>query len=422
MKNKVLALMEIAIVLCSVFLVAIPAIAAEQNQEMQKVSVSASTITAASEHDYLLEIYGNANEDDTIDMRDLTYVKLIFFGKKPETELADAKYDGKVNPLDFIQIKLIIVGKEKELTIIDSCENIVTFKLPIERIAVSHLPHYVVALGAFDRVVGVASYMHTDDVLIEIYPDITEIPDFGRTPSFDCEVLLALEPDIAIVWNRAEVDKIRALGIPTFEINTEEFNAARFRTHREVVLTLGYLLGKEDRAREVISYMNEISSLVEERVSTIPEDKKRTAIMLYCINPPMVMGYPKRPVSELELAGIIDIAVEKISAPHPTVDIETIIVWDPDIIYIWYWSCSSEEIYGSEEWQGVRAVREKKVFKDYYITRWSPCFAMLVLDRAMKAYPELFEDIDFDKTYEEFTENVYWVRLAPIPGANVIRD
>jgi iron complex transport system substrate-binding protein len=40
-----------------------------------------------------LEIYGNANEDDTIDMRDLTYVKLIFFGKKPETELADAKYD-----------------------------------------------------------------------------------------------------------------------------------------------------------------------------------------------------------------------------------------------------------------------------------------------------------------------------------------
>jgi hypothetical protein len=59
-----------------------------------------------------LEIYGNANEDDTIDMRDLTYVKLIFFGKKPETELADAKYDGKINPLDFIQIKLITVGKE----------------------------------------------------------------------------------------------------------------------------------------------------------------------------------------------------------------------------------------------------------------------------------------------------------------------
>jgi iron complex transport system substrate-binding protein len=100
-KNKMIALLEIAIVLCSVFLVSIPAIAAE--------------IYAPG----LLDVFGNANEDDTIDMRDLTYVKLIFFGKKPETELADAKYDGKINPLDFIQIKLIIVGKERELTYID---------------------------------------------------------------------------------------------------------------------------------------------------------------------------------------------------------------------------------------------------------------------------------------------------------------
>jgi iron complex transport system substrate-binding protein len=81
-----------------------------------------------------LEIYGNANEDDTIDMRDLTYVKLIFFGKKPETELADAKYDGKINPLDFIQIKLIIVGKEKELTLVDSADKIKTVEKPITRI------------------------------------------------------------------------------------------------------------------------------------------------------------------------------------------------------------------------------------------------------------------------------------------------
>ncbi|MCK4733288.1 MAG: hypothetical protein KAT65_12610, partial [Methanophagales archaeon] len=72
-KNKMIVLLEIAIVLCSVFLAATPAIAADQNQEMQKVT--ANTITTASEDDYVLGIYGNANEDDTIDMRDLTYVK-----------------------------------------------------------------------------------------------------------------------------------------------------------------------------------------------------------------------------------------------------------------------------------------------------------------------------------------------------------
>ena len=37
-KNKVIAMVEIAVVLCSVLLVAIPAIATEQNQEMQKAN------------------------------------------------------------------------------------------------------------------------------------------------------------------------------------------------------------------------------------------------------------------------------------------------------------------------------------------------------------------------------------------------
>ena len=64
-KNKVVALFGISIVLCSLFLVALPA-----------------TTIAAEQDDFVLSVYGNANEDDTIDMRDLTYVKLIFFGKK----------------------------------------------------------------------------------------------------------------------------------------------------------------------------------------------------------------------------------------------------------------------------------------------------------------------------------------------------
>ncbi|MCK4732556.1 MAG: hypothetical protein KAT65_08860, partial [Methanophagales archaeon] len=73
MKRKTLALLEIAIVLCSVLLVTLPGIAADQTAQ----KASASEITTASEDDYVLDIYGNANEDDTIDMRDLTYVKLI---------------------------------------------------------------------------------------------------------------------------------------------------------------------------------------------------------------------------------------------------------------------------------------------------------------------------------------------------------
>jgi ABC-type Fe3+-hydroxamate transport system substrate-binding protein len=137
-KTKTLAMVEIAIVLCSMFFVAIPAIATEQNQAVQKAS--ANEVTTASEDDYVLGVYGNANEDDTIDMGDVVYTKLAIFGKKSKTELCDAKYDGRINVLDVIQTKLIILNKEKELTFVDTAEKIVTVKKPIERVAVSGHP------------------------------------------------------------------------------------------------------------------------------------------------------------------------------------------------------------------------------------------------------------------------------------------
>jgi iron complex transport system substrate-binding protein len=154
-KTKMVVLMEIAVVLCSVLLVAtLPAIAAEQSQEMQKVSVS--EVMAASEDDYTLDLYGNANEDDTIDMRDVTYTKLIIFGKKSETKLADAYYDDEVDVLDVVQIKLIILGRESELTIIDSADRTVTVKEPINRVVVFNHGMFVTmrSIKATDKVVG----------------------------------------------------------------------------------------------------------------------------------------------------------------------------------------------------------------------------------------------------------------------------
>lgn len=57
------------------------------------------------------QFFGDANEDGIIDTSDVTYIKLIIFGKKSPTELADANQDGKINVGDVIQDKLIILRK-----------------------------------------------------------------------------------------------------------------------------------------------------------------------------------------------------------------------------------------------------------------------------------------------------------------------
>ncbi|RJS83763.1 hypothetical protein CW713_03550 [Methanophagales archaeon] len=267
-KNKVLASMEIAIVLCSLFLVALPAIAAEQT--MQKAN--ACTITTASEDDFVLGIYGNANEDDTIDMRDLTYVKLIFFGKKPVTELADAKYDGKINPLDFIQIKLIIVGKEKELTLIDGNEQVKTFKLPIKTI-VAHDDNHgepLRMLGAEDKVVGVGSSLVTHDIIL---PEMSKLPITGTWQTPDYEKILELKPDIFMLYlkphSEGAEEKLEPHGVQVLRL---VFNIPS--TMPDSIKKLGYLIGKVDEAEEFINFHEGCLDEIKERTEGLSEAAK----------------------------------------------------------------------------------------------------------------------------------------------------
>ena len=46
---------------------------------------------------YTLNIFGNANMDDTIDELDIAYLEDVIAGRSPATEMADANLDGIVD-------------------------------------------------------------------------------------------------------------------------------------------------------------------------------------------------------------------------------------------------------------------------------------------------------------------------------------
>jgi iron complex transport system substrate-binding protein len=257
-KTKMLALLEIAIVLCSVFLVALPA-----------------TAIAAEENDYVLGIYGNANEDDTIDMRDLTYVKLIFFGKKPETELSDAKYDGKINPLDFIQIKLIIVGKEKELTVVDTADRTVTIDKPVERIALlnGNLVDQIRAMvGTVDRIVGIP--LGTDVVL---YPELKDVSVVGSWDNPNYEMIIALDTDVVIPFTSWPPlpDEVQEVLAPA-GIKVLGLDFYRVEVWYKELTTLGYILDTEERAEEYINFFQSWIDRIDEVVKDLEPEEKKT--------------------------------------------------------------------------------------------------------------------------------------------------
>ena len=333
-KNKLLTMVGIAVVLFSVFLVAMPAIAAEQNAQ----KVSTSGVTTASKDDYVLGVYGNANEDDTIDMRDLTYVKLIFFGKKPETELADAKYDGKINPLDFIQIKLIIVGKEKELTFGDSSERIVTIDMPVKNLMSLICESEVIRLlGAQDRVVAVNKYESKHS---ENHPVMSKKPVIGgiNTDDVDYEKILAIADqtegqDIAITYAGYWTENIEEPLDPVEGIKVVKFNFHKSDIFVPLFKQLAIMLGEKEKCQEYLNWRNDNFDQIEDWEQEIPPEER---VKVYYDAGRMghfdTYGTPdSSPSITIRLAGGKNIA-EDLGIYSTTVDPEWILEEDPEVI------------------------------------------------------------------------------------------
>ena len=423
-KNKILAFLEIAIVLCSVFLVAtLPAIAAEQNQTKQEVS--ASEITTASEDDYVLGVYGNANEDDTIDMRDLTYVKLIFFGKKPETELADAKYDGKINPLDFIQIKLIIVGKEKELTLLDDYitenypnEKPVTINKPVERMIVlsTYATEAVRSLKSMNTIVGVPTYTVTQHA--RFFPELIELPTIGSGFKPDIEKVIELEPDMVLAYAKSPKPKEFDDKLPE-SITVVHLDFSRADLMIEDFKKLGYILDKRDEADEIADFYEEFNSKINERVEGLSENEKPRVYIEHrgsSLSKYRAIGKGTGADDACTMAGGVNIADH---SGYKTLDAEWVIVQNPDIIIMHVFTsvgCGYEhddtseleavrdEIMNRPELAKVTAVKEGKVYCISIQVTTKPRYSVGISYLAKWFHPELFEDLDPRALNEEYLD------------------
>ena len=439
MKTKVLTIVGIAVVLCSVFLVAIPAVAAEQNQEMQKASTSA--ITTASEDDYVLGVYGNANEDDTIDMGDVVYIKLAIFGKKSKTELCDAKYDGRINVLDVIQTKLIILGKEKELTIVQYfgstppfTEEPVTVNQPIERIIVitTDTAGMVCALGEQDKIVGVCEYVNKQGELKIFLEDRTSVGSGWKT--WDMEKILELKPDIVLVYAvrystfPGYEETLNAAGIQLVQMDFSK-SAKYFREIRN----LGWMLDKKERAEELINFEQQHLDLIKERVEDLKSEQKPRVFFEFWFDL-WAMGSGTADHEHLiacgginifdDIEGTVEIDPEAVLERNPQVTLKEVTAYTSSGYDVTDTSQLEElrnQIMSRPGWDNIDAVKNGRV---YIISRHTksthPCVFNFYIAKWL--HPELFEDIDpvdihrkwFQKFFDIEYKGVYAYPTYPV--------
>ena len=357
------------------------------------------------------KIYGNANEDDVLDMRDVTYIKLVIFGKKPATTFADANNDGKISMLDIGQTKLIILGKEKQLTLVDQADRTVTIYWPVERVVTIGEPvvREVVILGAADKVVGIDSGSAGAGkklFCLQAHPELMDLPTVGAYNEPNMEAILELKADVAFVrfFNPGVADSIQEkTGIPA--VCLQRVEPSDFKKTYESLRLAGRILGKEDRAEWLISYVEDKLDPIRKITNKIPEEEKPKVYALVACGIRHTMVY-----APVEWAGGNTVAKEYLLSRGLTsaqINPEQVIVWNPDVIFAGASVAKLLEVHPGLE--VTKAVKEGKVYQIF-----GPYHAWDLIQVVAETYyiakilhPDKFQDLDVEKEANKMFKEVY---------------
>jgi iron complex transport system substrate-binding protein len=374
----------------------------------------------ATASDYTLGVFGNANEDNTINMQDVTYTELIILEYKDATKLADAKYDNRINMQDVTQIELVILGKEKELTVLDSADRTVTVNKPLER---SVVLSYAVAeaikiVKADEGIIGVSSDIKKRTTF---FPELSELPSVGVTNNPDIEKILELNPDIICTGRLQSMGNDLEDKLPD-TIAVTCWDMGRLDVMQNNVMILGYLLDKREEAEQFCNFYQEyIDEMIGERLSEISESDKQR-VYLEHINDYMAFTVGSSGHEICLAAGGINIATDLPDIPEKPivrVDPEWLVGENPDVIVKMVY-CSNSGLcgYGKDDpqemkqlrddlmsrsgWEGMTTVTSDRVYMIDRDLFGSTANFVGATYMAKWLYPDRFKDLDPEAFHQEY--------------------
>jgi len=370
------------------------------------VSLSAGAVS------YTLQIYGNANLDEVIDEKDVSYIQDIIKGSTSSTTFADVNRDGKVEEADAALTAKIIKHEEETITIVDSANRTVTVKYPIkDMVSMSeNSAEFIKILGAEDRLTGVVQNVADKTVF---FPDLCKLPIIKSGSTADYEKILSMQPEVAFSYEYNAVEDAKKLEPHVTVIGLAFYKP---KIMAQETAQLGYLLGKEDKAYEYINFYENYLKDIAEKVNTIPDNKK---VRVYFERNDFVTAGNGSGTNEMcIMAGGKNIAASLEGSSSPTVDEEWVIKENPDVMikivnhgntYMGYEKDNKTNLVelrasllNRTGAQSINAVKNNRLFimSDSIMTKAS--YFVGVAYFAKIFYPDLFEDLDPEKVHQEY--------------------
>jgi iron complex transport system substrate-binding protein len=309
-------------------------------------------------------------------------------------------------------------GAADPVTVTDLAGRTVKIAAPPERIVClsSGTLRLLCFLQATDKVVGVEEFEKTRPTArpyIMAYPELKNLPSIGpggpasinREP--DLEAVLKVKPDLIFIsyMERANLDAFQAkVGIPVVALSSGRFASLDEKIY-ESLRVAGKIMGKADRAEEVINFIEGLRADLKKRTADAPEDSK-PSVYAGAVGYKGVQGLESTEGSflPLEWTGAKNLAKTISKTDHLFVDKEKILEWNPDVIFVDAGGLSvvtQDMEKNPKYYQGLKAFTSGKAYLLYPFNYYTTNAGTAILDAYAVGkilYPDRFTDVNLKET------------------------
>ena len=206
----------------------------------------------------------------------------------------------------------------------------------------------IVALGERSRLVARTDY--------DLARDLASLPSVGGTIDPSLERILALRPDLVLVWQDSGLPPVKTR-LEALGVRTEPVATSSLGDFRRSLARLGELLEVPERAARLVRAIHDSLDAVEAWVAQRPP--VRVFYMVWP-NPLVTTGAGTYVDSLITLAGGVNIFADAPTA-WPTVTFEELLRRDPDVI-VWprrldAGDTAAQALRSRPGWRRLRAIR-----------------------------------------------------------------
>ena len=283
---------------------------------------------------------------------------------------------------------------------VDSSEGRVRLEAPPQRILALSLGHdeMLLALVGRERLAGVGPFAADTT-----YSNVAgQVDGLDTLPSKDPEGILALHPDLIVVsrYTKADlVELIKETGVPVVRTALENSAAGNIPN----ILLLGYLLGVEERALELVAEIEGRIAAVAERVPASGDPTMPAVLAIARFSDTIyAAGGGTTEGGIVEAAGGVNAAARGGIDGHQTVSIESLAALAPEVILITQpaemgGTALRDELLAAPALAAIPAVAAGRVLvvAPRYYTTLSHWNVRGIEETARLLYPDRFAGVEF---------------------------